>query len=196
MRVVGAGREVVGAGVGRGEDEAAVVPRAVVIVEGVREQVAVAVVDAVQVGVFQEDGQIRVQAGQVYLVTLLGDEFDREPVLVVRAFDLARGGAADRQHGRGIGCGRVVIGQCLQRQPVAAGVFKVGAGGDVEGVRGGRNKIQKAVVPCPAVIIKGPIDQVPVGVVDAAQGRVPEGALARVGPFEVDPVILSGVLTN
>ena len=50
MCVVGAGGEVVGPGVGRGEDEAAVVPRAVVVVEGVGEQVAVAVVDAVQVG--------------------------------------------------------------------------------------------------------------------------------------------------
>ena len=129
MCVVGAGGEVVGAGVGRGEDEAAVVPR--VVVEGVREQVAVAVVDAVQVGVLKEEGQVCVQAGQIYLVTLLGDKLDRKPVLVVRAFDLARGGAADRQHGRGIGCGRVVIGQCLQRQPVGAGVFIVSAGGDV-----------------------------------------------------------------
>ena len=76
MCVVGAGGEVVGPGVGRGEDEAAVVPRSVVIVEGVREQVAVAVVDAVQVGILKEDGQVRVQAGQVYLVTLLGDELD------------------------------------------------------------------------------------------------------------------------
>ena len=165
----GAGGDVVGAGILRLEDEAAVPADARVVVVGAADGVAVRVVDTANVRIFQCSG-VRVRALEVDPVRLARFERDREPVLVARAFDLTRGRAAHRDRPGGAGPGRLVVGDFRHGNAVGPELVSIGAGGDIVGA-GILRFEQERAVPADAPVA-GAADEIAVRVVDAAAIRV------------------------
>ena len=183
----GPGRDVVRAGLGRGEGPPAVVGPAPVVVRGAGEQVALRIVDAAQVRVAQ--GAVsRGAAPQIDGVGAPRHQLDGEPVAVARALDVAGGRLADRDPaGRGRaggeirsggfrpglprglrkrGCGRLRRrrGRRVVRHRELVGPLAAGErpGRDVVGAALARGERHPAVVGPAPVVVRGAGEQVAV----------------------------------
>ena len=200
-----------GAALARGERHPAVVGPAPVVVRGAGEQVALRIVDAPQVRVAQRAVSRRA-APQIDGVGAPRHQLDGEPVAVARALDVARGRLANRDPaGRGRvggeirsgglrhrlprgrlkwGCGRLRRGRRVVHHLHLVGPLAVGErpGRDVVRAALACGEGHPAVVGAAPVVVRGAGDQVAVGVVDAAQVRVAQGAVFGRAAPQIDGV--------